>query len=213
MNSETKPIELTVLVRNNRLKQRRQALGLNQKQFAKMVGVPPSVYIPLEQLKKKKFSSKLKVREIQEHSLFEVKCKIAQALDSSVEEIFPDELDLVTCNRVVRHIDIPTAFALHGNGERLLLENKEKEAFDRSFFLGETIDSVLSILTKKEKLIIQLRFGLPGLPPSYLSGHPRTLKEVGRIFNCTRGRVMQMEAKAIRKLRQPSRHRLLREYL
>jgi RNA polymerase primary sigma factor len=68
------------------------------------------------------------------------------------------------------------------------------------------IDKVLSTLKEREARIIKLRFGLEG-------GYPRTLEEVGKIFGVTRERVRQIEAKALRKLKHPSRSRFLREYL
>jgi RNA polymerase primary sigma factor len=68
------------------------------------------------------------------------------------------------------------------------------------------IERVLSTLTEREAKIIKLRFGI-GV------GYPRTLEEVGQIFNVTRERVRQIEAKAIRKLRHPSRSKYLREYV
>jgi len=76
-----------------------------------------------------------------------------------------------------------------------------------SSFLRKTeIEKVLSSLTDREAKIIKLRFGID-------SGYPRTLEEVGRIFRVTRERVRQIEAKAIRKLRHPSRSKGLRDYL
>jgi RNA polymerase primary sigma factor len=68
------------------------------------------------------------------------------------------------------------------------------------------IEKVLSTLTPREADIIRLRYGIS-------SGYPRTLEEVGKIFGVTRERVRQIEAKAIRKLRHPSRSKSLREYL
>ena len=70
----------------------------------------------------------------------------------------------------------------------------------------QEIEGVLSTLSQREAEIIRLRFGIA-------SGYPRTLEEVGKIFNVTRERVRQIEAKAIRKLRHPSRSKRLREYL
>jgi RNA polymerase primary sigma factor len=68
------------------------------------------------------------------------------------------------------------------------------------------VEKALVTLSDREAQIIRLRFGIG-------TGYPRTLEELGRIFNVTRERVRQIEAKAIRKLRHPSRSRLLREYL
>ncbi len=67
------------------------------------------------------------------------------------------------------------------------------------------VSKILSTLTEREAKIIKLRFGID-------SGYPRTLEEVGKIFKVTRERVRQIEAKAIRKLRHPSRSNLLRDY-
>jgi RNA polymerase primary sigma factor len=72
--------------------------------------------------------------------------------------------------------------------------------------LKEQIEDVLSTLSPREHRIIQLRFGLE-------DGRSRTLEEVGKVFNVTRERIRQIEAKAIRKLRHPSRSRKLRDYL
>jgi RNA polymerase primary sigma factor len=72
--------------------------------------------------------------------------------------------------------------------------------------LKEQLDRVLDELTPREKRVLQLRFGLK-------DGHPRTLEEVGQEFEVTRERIRQIEAKALRKLRQPSRSRKLRDYL
>ena len=72
--------------------------------------------------------------------------------------------------------------------------------------LKEQIDRVLDELTPREKRVLQLRFGLK-------DGHARTLEEVGQEFNVTRERIRQIEAKALRKLRHPSRSRKLKDYL
>ncbi|MCL2281661.1 MAG: RNA polymerase sigma factor RpoD [Dehalococcoidia bacterium] len=72
--------------------------------------------------------------------------------------------------------------------------------------LKEQIDSVLSSLTSRERRVLQLRFGLE-------DGRSRTLEEVGKEFNVTRERIRQIEAKALRKLRHPTRSRKLKDYL
>ncbi len=72
--------------------------------------------------------------------------------------------------------------------------------------LQEQMSHVLSTLTRREEKVIRLRFGLG-------DGCPRTLEEVGAIFNVTRERVRQIESKALRKLRHPSRARKLQGYV
>ena len=72
--------------------------------------------------------------------------------------------------------------------------------------LKEQLDEVLGTLTEREAQVLRLRFGLEG-------GHPHTLEEVGAQFNVTRERIRQIEAKALRKLRHPSRSKKLKDYL
>jgi len=71
--------------------------------------------------------------------------------------------------------------------------------------LQEKIQELLETLTDRERRVLQLRFGL-------IDGRARTLEEVGKEFNVTRERIRQIEAKALRKLRHPSRARLLKGF-
>lgn len=73
------------------------------------------------------------------------------------------------------------------------------------FLRKQEVAEVLATLSEREAKIISLRFGID-------SGYPRTLEEVGKMFNVTRERVRQIEAKAIRKLRHPSRTKMLKDY-
>ena len=75
-----------------------------------------------------------------------------------------------------------------------------------SVMLREHIDALLGDLKERERQVIVLRFGLE-------DGHPRTLEEVGKEFNVTRERIRQIEAKALRKLRHPSRSKKLKDFL
>jgi RNA polymerase primary sigma factor len=72
--------------------------------------------------------------------------------------------------------------------------------------LREQLESVLDTLTDRERDVLKLRFGLD-------DGYQRTLEEVGHIFKVTRERIRQIEAKALKKLKHPSRSRRLRDYL
>ena len=72
--------------------------------------------------------------------------------------------------------------------------------------LHSEVEDVLDTLTPRERRVLQLRFGL-------IDGHQRTLEEVGKRFGVTRERIRQIEAKALRKLRHPSRSKKLRDYL
>ena len=72
--------------------------------------------------------------------------------------------------------------------------------------LRDDIEEVMGSLSDRERTVLKLRFGLD-------DGHPRTLEEVGREFHVTRERIRQIEAKALRKLKHPTRAKKLREYL
>jgi len=72
--------------------------------------------------------------------------------------------------------------------------------------LREQVQSALTALSDRERQVLELRFGL-------LDGKDHTLEEVSRYFEVTRERIRQIEAKALRKLRHPTRSRHLRDYL
>ena len=75
-----------------------------------------------------------------------------------------------------------------------------------SVMLRDHIDALLGDLKERERQVIELRFGLR-------DGHPRTLEEVGKEFNVTRERIRQIEAKALRKLRNPVRSKKIKDFL
>ena len=78
---------------------------------------------------------------------------------------------------------------------------------DDALFQDETaVDMMLDTLTERERRVLSLRFGL-------VDGYSRTLEEVGKQFKVTRERIRQIEAKALRKLKHPSRSRSLRSFL
>ena len=84
--------------------------------------------------------------------------------------------------------------------------NMSPEEYATNELLKDEISEVLLTLTEREEKVIRLRFGLE-------DGKPRTLEEVGQMFGVTRERIRQIEAKALRKLRHPSRSRKLRDYM
>jgi RNA polymerase primary sigma factor len=72
--------------------------------------------------------------------------------------------------------------------------------------LREQVRNVLEFLSERERQVLEMRFGL-------MDGRDHTLEEVGKEFGVTRERIRQIEAKALRKLRHPSRSKVLRDYL
>ena len=84
--------------------------------------------------------------------------------------------------------------------------NMSPEEYATNEMLKDEISEVLLTLTEREEKVIRLRFGLE-------DGKARTLEEVGQMFGVTRERIRQIEAKALRKLRHPSRSRKLKDYM
>ncbi len=84
--------------------------------------------------------------------------------------------------------------------------NVSPEEYATNEMLKDEISNLLSTLTEREEKVIRLRFGLD-------DGKSKTLEEVGQLFGVTRERIRQIEAKALRKLRHPSRSRKLKDYL
>ena len=84
------------------------------------------------------------------------------------------------------------------------LLSPEKKMVNES--LKVTLENVLSELSEREERVLKLRFGLE-------DGMPKTLEDVGKMFNVTRERIRQIEAKALEKLRQPRRRKILKDFL
>lgn len=92
-------------------------------------------------------------------------------------------------------------------GDFITDEDAESPEESASFvLLREHLDGILGTLTDREEKVLRLRFGLD-------DGRPRTLEEVGQEFGVTRERIRQIEAKALRKLRHPSRSKKLKDYI
>lgn len=87
-----------------------------------------------------------------------------------------------------------------------LISEEDVEENISDIMMHEQLLEVLETLTEREQRVLELRYGLK-------NGAPKTLEEVGAAFNVTRERVRQIEAKALRKLRHPSRSRKLRDYI
>jgi RNA polymerase primary sigma factor len=130
--------------------------------------------------------------------------ELARALDMSEEKV----LEIMQIAREPASLETPIGEEDDSNLGDFVADNNTvtPEQNVESVMLREHIDILLQDLKEREKQVIVLRFGLE-------DGHPRTLEEVGKEFNVTRERIRQIEAKALRKLRNPVRSKKIKDFL
>ena len=130
--------------------------------------------------------------------------ELADALDMSEEKV----LEIMQIAREPASLETPIGEEDDSNLGDFVADNNAvtPEQNIESVMLREHIDLLLQDLKDREKQVIVLRFGLE-------DGHPRTLEEVGKEFNVTRERIRQIEAKALRKLRNPVRSKKIKDFL
>lgn len=130
--------------------------------------------------------------------------ELAQALEMPEEKV----LEIMQIAREPASLETPIGEEDDSNLGDFVADNNTvtPEQNVESVMLREHIDILLQDLKDREKQVIVLRFGLE-------DGHPRTLEEVGKEFNVTRERIRQIEAKALRKLRNPVRSKKIKDFL
>lgn len=130
--------------------------------------------------------------------------ELADALDMTEEKV----LEIMQIAREPASLETPIGEEDDSNLGDFVADNNTvtPEANIESVMLREHIDVLLQDLKDREREVIILRFGLR-------DGHPRTLEEVGKIFNVTRERIRQIEAKALRKLKNPVRSKKIKDFL
>ncbi len=130
--------------------------------------------------------------------------ELADALDMSEEKV----MEIMQIAREPASLETPIGEEDDSNLGDFVADNNvvTPEGNVESVMLREHIDALLGDLKERERQGIVLRFGLE-------DGHPRTLEEVGKEFNVTRERIRQIEAKALRKLRNPVRSKRIRDFL
>ena len=130
--------------------------------------------------------------------------ELAEALEMSEDKV----MEIMQIAREPASLETPIGEEDDSNLGDFVADNKEvtPEGNVESVMLKEHIDDLLKDLKERERHVIVLRFGLE-------DGHPRTLEEVGKAFNVTRERIRQIEAKALRKLRNPVRSKRIRDFL
>ena len=130
--------------------------------------------------------------------------ELANALDISEEKV----MEIMQIAREPASLETPIGEEDDSNLGDFVADSNAvtPEGNVESVMLREHIDTLLEDLKERERQVIVLRFGLE-------DGHPRTLEEVGKEFNVTRERIRQIEAKALRKLRNPVRSKRIRDFL
>lgn len=133
--------------------------------------------------------------------------EISEAMEipqEKLEKIFKAALLPVSLEAPIGNSGDPQARTLGDTLEDESVESPDDTAL--ATLLGEDLENVLNTLNAREGDVLRLRYGLD-------DGKQKTLEEIGNYFNVTRERIRQIEAKALRKLRQPSRNSVLGEYL
>ena len=130
--------------------------------------------------------------------------ELAEALEMSEDKV----MEIMQIAREPASLETPIGEEDDSNLGDFVADNNvvTPEGNVESVMLREHIDALLGDLKERERQVIVLRFGLE-------DGHPRTLEEVGKEFNVTRERIRQIEAKALRKLRNPVRSKRIRDFL
>ena len=130
--------------------------------------------------------------------------ELAEALDMTEDKV----MEIMQIAREPASLETPIGEEDDSNLGDFVADNNmvTPEGNVESVMLREHIDALLGDLKERQRQVIVLRFGLE-------DGHPRTLEEVGKEFNVTRERIRQIEAKALRKLRNPVRSKRIRDFL
>jgi len=191
-------VRLKLFTRNTRLVDARKAKGVTQPEMSKAIGMSPQKLSHIENLKFVPSEEDM--------------TKVAAYLGASIDYLFPQVLMRAIEEGVFSRRDAqlaePEIISLAEAARLQLTYDGETEIIDEidRHLLSQRINEVLATLDPRERKVLELRFGLK-------DGQSRILEEVGEEFGLTRERIRQIESKALRKLRHPSRARLLKAFL
>ncbi len=133
----------------------------------------------------------------------------AEEISDAMEGIDPDRVrEILKISQKTTSLETPIGDDDDSYLGDFIADDTQTSPYDATSkrLLKENIEEVLSALTDREARVLRMRFGLSG-------GRPMTLEEVGQKFGVTRERIRQIEAKALRKLKHPSKRKMLQDYL
>ena len=198
MDMPMKEIELTVRVRNNRLKERREALGMTQGEFAAAAQVSLTAYRELEALRRSPLLQGDHCWRWRDIAL-----RLARFHCVEPEELFPPAVLGIKTPVASRRINGDDIFPLLSAHQERLLEGPEAE-HDKSE-LRVLMRHALNSLPSRDAQVLRLRFGIG-------DGVERTCEEVGVVLDVTRERVRQIESRAMRRLHRAAGFTGIRDY-
>ncbi|NEP82409.1 MAG: sigma-70 family RNA polymerase sigma factor [Okeania sp. SIO3B3] len=174
----------------------RQAITRAICDYSRIIRLPVYLYETISQIKKT-------VKQMSTERCLLTAEEVATRMEMTTEKL----RFIVECAQETLSLEIPIS-----KGENTIYkeaiefdgETPAKYVFENC--LQEDVETVLNTLTERERNVLRMRFGLD-------DGQEKTLKDIGDTFNLTRERIRQIEAKALKKLEDPKRNRILREYL
>jgi len=191
-------VSLKLITHNTRLVETRKAKGIKQTQMAEDISMSPTRLSWIENLK----------RVPTEDDMVKISAYLVETVDylfppllmKAIEEGVFSRRDAQLAEPEILNLTEAARLRLTYNGETEMIAEMDRK------LLAEHIHHVLNTLEPREQKVLRLRFGLD-------SGTGLRLEDVGKEFGVTRERIRQIESKALRKLRHPSRSRRLKDYL
>lgn len=184
-------------IKNNNLIKNRMRLGLTQEQVGKKIGIGGCSYGCYENLR---------CYPYQNGKWSKLSLRLSELFEVPVEKLFPELLKEIKKTRILKEVPLCDVLEYRDYNKLLIEERHNDNKLELIEFKNGMHNVVTKTLSKREHLVLKLRFGLDG-------EDEKTLDEVGLIIGTSRERVRQIEAKALRKLRHPSRTKILRNLI
>jgi RNA polymerase sigma factor (sigma-70 family) len=194
-----KEIAVNMRLYNNRLRQRRLGAGLNYRQLSEVTNIPQSVCGEMERITYDPFKhSSVGIVVGWKKAVI----MISEFWRTVPDELFPEALRAARQFEAELTVDAADIALLSEYASKAALPLNDEDAYTGNIGLRAQVRKTLGTLSKREAGILRMRFGIG-------SNDEMTLEEVGTIIGVSRDRIRQIEARALRKLRHPSRSRQL----